>query len=652
MTWEIDLSIGPVQGFVAQSRRTRDLWGSSYLLSYLAAHAMRGAVTAGGTIVRPRVDDDPLFRWVCGDRSAPPPRIGSVPNHFVVRSDTDAGAVAAAATAAFQDAWRQVCQAVWRYYLQHVCHLGAETEQIWRRQVEGFWEIVWVAAESGNTGGLLARRKHWRTHRLPDEPGDKCTVMSDFQELSGHVRAARGSEAQKRFWDEVRARVGVLELKEEERLCALAFVKRFFPKIGRETIGGALDVDHWPSTMYVGAAPWLREVRDRAAAEAKEYVEALNVVAFKETIRSHVPLAEFDGAEPGKFFRLDANYYHHGFLTSERRAPLKGGDDSTRDRLGELLRRVYQSTGSPPPVYYAFLLADGDRLGEQVAKTGGDVGKVSEALSAFGGRVGDIVRRHQGVTVYAGGDDALAMLPVPEALDCADRLAEAYTEAFTGQGLPTATLSAAVVFAHVRMPVGRALAHARDLLENVAKEGNNRDSLVVAVLKPGGTHCQWVTTWTRRYPDGRKERAVKRLNGLVEMMRDKDGGRGFSASLLHHTHETLTLLCGQPDWSPGRVGELPAGLDLAAYIRAEVLDSRESSGRARSEGSPAHGGGADGEPAGTDIERVTELVVDLLPPSVNPAEENTTTVDAGRVGIDGLLLARFIADGGREEDHG
>ena len=43
VTTRLDISVGPVQGFVSQSRRTRDLWGSSYLLSFLSAHAMRGA---------------------------------------------------------------------------------------------------------------------------------------------------------------------------------------------------------------------------------------------------------------------------------------------------------------------------------------------------------------------------------------------------------------------------------------------------------------------------------------------------------------------------------------------------------------------------------------------------------------------------------
>ncbi|WP_255724622.1 type III-B CRISPR-associated protein Cas10/Cmr2 [Shimazuella soli] len=39
MTKKMHFTIGPVQEFVAQSRRTRDLLASSFLLSYLAAHA-------------------------------------------------------------------------------------------------------------------------------------------------------------------------------------------------------------------------------------------------------------------------------------------------------------------------------------------------------------------------------------------------------------------------------------------------------------------------------------------------------------------------------------------------------------------------------------------------------------------------------------
>ncbi|HMX54263.1 MAG: type III-B CRISPR-associated protein Cas10/Cmr2, partial [Candidatus Accumulibacter sp.] len=34
-TWLLEIAIGPVQGFIAAARRSRDLWAGSHLLSEL-----------------------------------------------------------------------------------------------------------------------------------------------------------------------------------------------------------------------------------------------------------------------------------------------------------------------------------------------------------------------------------------------------------------------------------------------------------------------------------------------------------------------------------------------------------------------------------------------------------------------------------------
>ena len=111
MTTRLDFSIGPVQGFVSQSRRTRDLWGSSYLLAFLSAHAMRGATEAGGRLVVPDsevVEKDPLYRWVSGHREGDPPRIGSLPNHFTVEVEGEPAEAAHAGKRSLQAAWNRV----------------------------------------------------------------------------------------------------------------------------------------------------------------------------------------------------------------------------------------------------------------------------------------------------------------------------------------------------------------------------------------------------------------------------------------------------------------------------------------------------------------------------------------------------------------
>lgn len=51
-------TLGPVQGFVAQARRTRDFWAGSFLLSWLAGVAMQAVKVQGGEIKFPIPDKD------------------------------------------------------------------------------------------------------------------------------------------------------------------------------------------------------------------------------------------------------------------------------------------------------------------------------------------------------------------------------------------------------------------------------------------------------------------------------------------------------------------------------------------------------------------------------------------------------------------
>jgi CRISPR-associated protein Cmr2 len=560
VTTVLDISIGPVQSFVAQSRRTRDLWGSSYLLALLATHAMHAASRGNNKVVQPCVEDDPLFQWVSGMPTHQAPLIGSLPNHFKVRVGGDAQAVAAASIEAFRSAWNRVCEAVWRRFVAPAEALGNDTCRIWDRQVQAFWEVTWTAGHSDQR--LLTWRKHWRSHRLPDEPGDKCTVMHDLQELSGHLRAT-GKEARKAqdaFWQCVRSNMGLLDLREDERLCAVALVKRMFSKVAKEVLGWPLDTTHWPSTVYVGAVPWIRRVLQHAPEEAAVYAAAVQEHA-KGALAEKSPKFQGLGATvAGNFARLDANYFHTDYLASERLCPLDPAAGGERRKLVHLLETVYEKKIGrheeigPPPIFYGLLLADGDRLGDLERKLGSD--RVSRALAAFTSGVQGTVKKHDGVTIYAGGDDVLAVIPVAKSLACADAIAENYAGAFRETGpRPDAepTLSAALVLAHVRLPLSTVLGQARRLLDKVAKDGNGRGSLAVGIYKRGGLHSQWVSAWMRSY-DGRPARAVERALNLANQLRKAGSDPGLSSSLIHRIRETLALLCGQNRWTPWRMG--------------------------------------------------------------------------------------------------
>ena len=623
-----------MQGFVAQSRRTRDLWGSSYLLSFLSAHAMRGAQEAGGRIIQPVADDDPLYRWVSGDRDGEVPQIGSVPNHFVLEVDgpDDALMAANAGVRGLKDAWQRVCDSVWRRYVEHGPTTGDGTEDIWNRQINNFWEVTWTSGLWEEPSGLLARRKRWRSHHLPAEPGDKCTIMHDLQELSGFVRAesAVSRKNQDRFWELVGRRMSRLDLRDNERLCAIAFIKRLFPLIGNDALGWSVDRSHWPSTANIAARPWVRRVISTAPQPALEYADAVKSNA-SNVLPDALDLPGADGLS-----RLDANYLHRGFvLGNERLCPL---DDSapagTRGKLAGLLDEIYRvedETGrslGPPPLFYALLLADGDRLGRLVAQL--PEGVVGKALSEFTGAVPQIVSSHDGVTIYAGGDDVLAMLPVEHALNCASSLSQSYESAFPGEC--RGTLSAAVVFAQVRQPLGGVIAEAHRLLDEVAKEGNGRNSLAVGVLKPSGLHCQWATTWTRRQAGGDGSPALTLLDNLTALIRTEAAEPGLSTALIYRIRDTLTRLCGWERWQPGDWGSVPAGMDLRPLLRAEINHSLSVT-MDRDAGSVA------GE--------VADHVWNVL--GASRALTGTDSAEITEVGVDALLLARFLADPEAEE---
>src|SRR5690606_29709494 len=97
---KLHFTLGPVQSFVAQSRRTRDLLAGSFLLSYLSGHAMMAIIRpqnnlSGGNIVFPYVHQrqgeemglkDPLLqaisRTMDGEVIGEGPWVGSLPNRF------------------------------------------------------------------------------------------------------------------------------------------------------------------------------------------------------------------------------------------------------------------------------------------------------------------------------------------------------------------------------------------------------------------------------------------------------------------------------------------------------------------------------------------------------------------------------------------
>lgn len=196
-------------------------------------------------------------------------------------------------------------------------------------------------------------------------------------------------------------------------------------------------------------------------------------------------------------------------------------------RTNELAQRAHEpefcsseEDHTPSQPYFAVLVADGDNMGKLLSKrdTVEAHKEISEQLDKFAGRANEIVEKHHGQPVYAGGDDVFAFLPVTSALSCGRELAEAFQDELGGDEV---SLSAGIAIVHYKEPLSQSLRQARDA-EKKAKQVDGKNALCVAVHTRGGAPFWLAAQWSP---------LVDRLQGFQEQMENHEIPRGVPYEL-------------------------------------------------------------------------------------------------------------------------
>lgn len=623
---ELHFTIGPVQSFVAQARRTRDLWAGSFLLSWLSAHAMNCVINdCKGEIVFPNTAKDELLLAVSGRKDLAP-IIGSLPNRFVaLLSDEATPSVVAEAV---HGAWSKLAHGVFDKYIKPVTPYGNETENIWNTQTSNFWEIAWAV---GSDSALLDRRKNWRTHVPSAFQGEQCTMMADWQELSGFLRI-RNRKEQDDFWTAVRVQNGIseMELGQNERLCSIAFIKRFFHSVSDDCIGWRVNVANWPGTPYMAAVPFLSKAMRESPEECNSYqrivAESCSGAFRGEWMTQIASIKEFPYSS-NPIRGLDGDFFYQSAISdSTSRIPGLGETDSAkRQTVLQALATLQEKVKCKASPYYAILLMDGDRLGKKLQDAKEKSPVISEALALFTRGVPACISEHDGVTVYAGGDDVLAILPLTKAIDAAVAVKKLYLEAFNSVDLDeciasTCTISAGIAFAHFAQPFTDVLREAHWLLDGVAKNPGHgdRNALAAGVYKSGSLHSLWISKWDK----------AENMSGLLSCLSQSQCDQGIlSNSFLYRFRKIVQLLDDKPLRHIGEKYKVPSDLDLKAIIMADVVRSWGKQGHVSLNG-------PDGIIlAAQEASEVADKILSVC--SYGDSSKYFTP--------DGLFLARFIA---------
>lgn len=592
------LTLGPVQSFVAQARRTRDFWAGSFMLSWLSGVAMTAVKQQKGEINFPLPDED-FLKALQGEATSSVPLQGSLPNRFkALGAEVQPGFDALAVVNTLQQVWQALADHIWQQDLELFLHECGEeqyqrTRAIWKRQAENLWEINWVLTEDATASHLLDRRKNWRQQLPPDEPGVKCMMMSGLQELSGQASPNRQSMAP--FWDGLRNELGNgLDLRENECLSAPALIKRRFARHFASfavTLNNQYGEQHYqgwklpanvPSTSYLAALPWIFKAVARAQQDenihhaleqmllqARELLGESELHNAVPKLRKAMVTAGFQhqlaGVDGGSFFINQLDYPNYFGSDSEQDAtPLLQAFNALKKQLG---------AGEPAP-FYALLMMDGDSLGSQMSDTNKQK-YISAALNNFTKGVAEHVVEHNGFLVYAGGDDVLAMLPIDTVLPCALALRNFYAKCFADQNQLAgekcnilSSLSGAIEFAHVKRPLTSVLHDAHQLLDDIAKDATGRDALAIRVWQPGGMHLEWSQPWAAMI-----ENDSLVLLSLAKQFRNREQESAFTNKFLFKAMELIQRL---PSLLQSSQKDLLQQLLLAELLHSGLVLSRNA----------------------------------------------------------------------------
>lgn len=544
-------TLGPVQSFVGQSRRTRDFWAGSFLLSWLSGIAMQSVIKQGGVIQFPKEDKNFLMAIEKGGNTKSPQQ-GKIPNRF--KALVNDGFCPEKVVDNVRNAWKSLAQKIYENEVKK--HAKPENKNIWDNQVNHFWDMSWVLVDEKSDSSCLDRRKNWRSHYTPNQSGIKCSLMGDWQEISGIDGVSQEAKLKREeFWSKL-SNVNKTDFDDKEFLCAISYVKRRFVHHfsdfnvqleGFVAHGWSVPVNV-PSVDYIAAAPWLASVlSDSDGLKDFEcfFETAKNVCDLNEW-NTNINCVEVVKCNK-EFKKLDGRVFHINELDNLNRITKREDAQETKKYLKKLIEKY----GEISP-YYAVLMMDGDRLGKQMSDET-KAGLITDGLSGFTNKVPSLVYENDGFLIYAGGDDVLALLPLEKALACALSVREYYEKCFkeskSKHNVET-SISAAIIYTHIRHPLKNIIKESHDLLDDIAKENAGRNAIAVRVYKGSGQVIEWAKQWDSQ--DGQNkfpalsssETSPNKyvLHDLLEKYKKSDDENKFSSKFFYKIRQRFDLI--------------------------------------------------------------------------------------------------------------
>lgn len=506
-TYLFIFTIGPVQSFIAQARKTQDLYAGSQLLSDLIGFAMTQTQESGEIIF-------------------PFSEAKSKPNRFVAKI-----------TCQEVKAFGNNLQAKVKEELNRIAKdaLGKWFE-VASYQIDDFLETYWAAIiydenkkyneqykELERTLGGIKNYRVFKQLSLPEQ-GRKCSVNGFYDALfyrkldnekdSDVVLKKRKHLNDNAVILDEHSNIGLGKIQKGEGICGLTLLKRSY---NEKSIS-------FPSTANIAL------------------LHILNNPVVKDS-GTLMPLLICDGASENTIDNFNGQLLFSENINSEyfKKQDIKCKEDAFSNCFKNF-EKVVKQENLKFLKYYAVIVFDADDMGKKLSACDSieKHKELSHKLSEYAEWAREYVDDGRGKTIYAGGDDFMGLLNLTTLFESIQKLRETFGEQFQAEEL---TFSAGIAIAHYKAPLGEVLNYARKM-EHKAKEQDGKNAFGIAVMKQSGEIHETVLPWKNYLLSSPRKGDwnTSYLANTYKMLQ-----QGVSPSFINNLNEILSVWDNQAD---------------------------------------------------------------------------------------------------------
>lgn len=531
------ITFAPVQGFIEKSRKLRDLYGSSYILSFLAWVICQAAYKLNCSVVSPAL----------------PNVTQGMPNQIILKgklSEDDIKLI----QAFFNKAWELLADSCQNWIESNILfyqNVGGNEQQwyyeSWRRDWQLWKKYAWeFFLASGKSGESITQVRQRINQVKNSRDWTGINWQGESSTLSGADAIAYpylGPKLDPSDPDYQKKRTAVCKVDprtynyQEERTTVRAFYQQLSQKLGESFIKATPDLKVLPEHV--------EELSKRYGSSFVDLREELSIPELIKRLITHKVIVD---SLINKLHEFDIN------LASEQ---LKKIAEELNPKSFKDLNRLKDDESKEPKYWTAWFLGDGDGASKyfQSLPAAIEEEKTSE-FSREMRRWGSMLREKEqqylqgkGRMIYAGGDDFLGVLykskrQIP-ALECLKWFYTFKSEIWQKPQRKKISASVGFVWAGSQVPQRDVLQHCH-LAESSAKS-TGRDRIAFRILFNSGNYLEWVCPWWLLDDSDRLEFAnenklilpepSEKLENLIESYQDRDKGNNWT-----HFYQDVAIL--------------------------------------------------------------------------------------------------------------